>query len=70
MYSGRTRVSGWEYGNVGCCDSSPGKHATSHFFKVGHLVIRSVMPEPLGTAADGKFLTCHSRPWEDLVIGI
>ena len=31
-------------GHVGCCDSSPGKHATRHFHEAGHPVMRSVMP--------------------------
>jgi len=31
-------------GNVGCCDSSGGKHATRHFHETGHPVMRSVMP--------------------------
>ena len=31
-------------GHVGCCDSSPGKHATRHFRKTQHPVMRSVMP--------------------------
>ena len=31
-------------GHVGCCDSSPGKHATKHFHQAGHPVMRSVMP--------------------------
>jgi monovalent cation/hydrogen antiporter len=31
-------------GNVGCCDSSPRKHATRHFQKAQHPVMRSVMP--------------------------
>ena len=31
-------------GHVGCCDSSPGKHATKHFHEAGHPVMRSVMP--------------------------
>jgi hypothetical protein len=37
-------------GKVGCCDSSPHKHATKHFHatgsagKAGHAVIRSVEP--------------------------
>lgn len=26
-------------GHVGCCDSSPGRHATKHFQKSGHPVI-------------------------------
>ncbi|MER6559028.1 UBP-type zinc finger domain-containing protein [Streptomyces sp. NPDC001027] len=28
-------------GHVGCCDSSPGKHATAHFSRTGHPVIQS-----------------------------
>jgi len=31
-------------GHVGCCDSSPGRHATRHFQETGHPVMRSVMP--------------------------
>ena len=31
-------------GHVGCCDSSPGKHATKHFHKTHHPVMRSAMP--------------------------
>ena len=31
-------------GHVGCCDSSPGKHATKHYHKTQHPVMRSVMP--------------------------
>jgi monovalent cation/hydrogen antiporter len=31
-------------GHVGCCDSSPGHHATKHFQETGHPVMRSVMP--------------------------
>ena len=31
-------------GHVGCCDSSPGKHATAHFHATGHRVIRSFEP--------------------------
>lgn len=33
-----------ECGHVGCCDSSPGKHATAHFHASGHPVIRSIEP--------------------------
>jgi hypothetical protein len=32
-------------GHVGCCDNSPGKHATKHFHGSGHPVIRSYEPE-------------------------
>ncbi|MFI2778647.1 UBP-type zinc finger domain-containing protein [Streptomyces sp. ALB3] len=28
-------------GHVGCCDSSPLKHATAHFEATGHAVMRS-----------------------------
>lgn len=28
-------------GHVGCCDSSPGRHATAHFHETGHPVMES-----------------------------
>ena len=31
-------------GHVGCCDSSPGQHATAHFKNARHPVMRSVEP--------------------------
>jgi uncharacterized UBP type Zn finger protein len=31
-------------GHVGCCDSSPGRHATKHFHSSGHAVIASFEP--------------------------
>ena len=31
-------------GHVGCCDDSPNKHATKHFHKTKHPVIRSFEP--------------------------
>jgi uncharacterized UBP type Zn finger protein len=31
-------------GHVGCCDNSPGKHATAHFPASQHPVIRSFEP--------------------------
>jgi uncharacterized UBP type Zn finger protein len=33
-----------ECGHVGCCDSSPNKHATAHFHGVGHPLIQSFEP--------------------------
>jgi CPA1 family monovalent cation:H+ antiporter len=30
-----------ECGHVGCCDSSPGRHATEHYEQTGHPVMRS-----------------------------
>jgi len=31
-------------GHVGCCDSSPAQHATSHFRQSGHPVVQSFEP--------------------------
>jgi uncharacterized UBP type Zn finger protein len=31
-------------GHVGCCDSSPGKHASAHYAEKQHPVIQSVEP--------------------------
>ena len=43
--------SGWVHlrmcmicGHVGCCDSSPNKHATRHFHASQHPLIRSIEP--------------------------
>lgn len=33
-----------ECGNIGCCDSSPGLHASAHFRRTGHPVVRSAEP--------------------------
>jgi uncharacterized UBP type Zn finger protein len=31
-------------GHVGCCDNSPGRHATAHFHETSHSLIRSIEP--------------------------
>jgi hypothetical protein len=31
-------------GHVGCCDSSPGRHASAHSLSSGHPIIRSIQP--------------------------
>jgi len=31
-------------GHVGCCDSSPGKHARKHAHKEAHPIVRSIEP--------------------------
>lgn len=31
-------------GHVGCCDNSPGKHATAHFHETTHPVMQSFEP--------------------------
>jgi uncharacterized UBP type Zn finger protein len=33
-----------ECGYVGCCDSSPNKHASAHYLADGHPIIRSLEP--------------------------
>src|SRR6478736_9507997 len=45
-------VGGWwvhlrrcaQCGHVGCCDSSPARHATAHFHATGHPVVQSFEP--------------------------
>ncbi len=32
-------------GHVGCCDSSPNKHATKHFHTTKHPIMRSIEPD-------------------------
>lgn len=31
-------------GHIGCCDSSPNRHATAHNASTGHPIVRSVEP--------------------------
>lgn len=31
-------------GHVGCCDSSPNRHATKHFHRTQHPIIKSLEP--------------------------
>ena len=31
-------------GHVGCCDSSPGRHATAHAESTSHPIMRSIQP--------------------------
>jgi hypothetical protein len=31
-------------GHIGCCDNSPGRHATAHHADTAHPIIRSVQP--------------------------
>jgi len=33
-----------ECGHVGCCDNSPGRHATGHFHESAHALIQSFEP--------------------------
>ena len=34
-----------ECGHVGCCDSSPSRHASAHAHESGHPIIRSIQPD-------------------------
>jgi len=38
-------------GHVGCCDSSPNRHARKHFHLTGHPIIRSLSPVKIGAGA-------------------
>jgi uncharacterized UBP type Zn finger protein len=31
-------------GHVGCCDSSPNRHASKHFLRTSHPLVRSIEP--------------------------
>ncbi|GAB3238762.1 UBP-type zinc finger domain-containing protein [Kineosporia babensis] len=33
-----------ECGHMGCCDSSPAKHATAHFHEKNHPIVQSAEP--------------------------
>jgi len=33
-----------ECGHVGCCDQSPNRHATKHFHRTRHPIVRSLEP--------------------------
>jgi uncharacterized UBP type Zn finger protein len=32
-------------GHIGCCDSSPGRHASAHHRETGHPIMRSAQPD-------------------------
>jgi hypothetical protein len=44
LAQGRQDRVGQERGHAGCCDSSPGRHATARFHLAGHPVILSYEP--------------------------
>jgi uncharacterized UBP type Zn finger protein len=31
-------------GKIGCCDSSPNRHARAHWHEIGHPLVRSAQP--------------------------
>ncbi len=46
-------------GHVGCCDSSPSRHATAHYHATKHPIVTSVEPGETWTwcYADDRFLS-------------
>ena len=48
-----------ECGHVGCCDSSPNKHATKHYHATKHPIIRSFEP-----GEDWKWCFVDELGWE------
>ena len=48
-----------ECGHVGCCDSSPNRHATKHFNATRHPIIASLEP-----GEDWKFCYVDDVTWE------
>jgi hypothetical protein len=53
-----------ECGHVGCCDSSPNRHATAHFHDSGHPLIQSFEPgeEWFWCYPDALFFEIDGRP--------
>jgi Zn ribbon nucleic-acid-binding protein len=64
-------------GHVGCCDTSPARHATAHAQETGHAVIRTFEPDEdwfydyeTGQAFDGPVLAGpQSRPEDETTPG-
>jgi hypothetical protein len=49
-------------GHIGCCDSSPGRHATAHSRESGHPIVRSIQPgENWGWCYEDQLLMPVSR---------
>ena len=46
-----------ECGHIGCCDSSPNRHATAHFHATDHPLIQSFVP---GEDGRRRSLRAHS----------
>ena len=52
-------------GHVGCCDSSPNKHATKHFHATGHPIIQSFEPHEnwLWCYVDQEIIGERKKSW-------
>ena len=55
-------------GNVGCCDSSPGRHATAHYRRTRHPVIRALRPgqDWVWCYVEERSLRRHDGQWRDV----
>ena len=49
-------------GNVGCCDSSSGRHATQHFRETGHPMMRHVQGNWAWCYVHQKYLEVETAP--------
>ncbi|MFC6644655.1 UBP-type zinc finger domain-containing protein [Granulicella cerasi] len=66
-----------ECGHIGCCDTSPERHATQHFHQTGHPIIQSFEPDEdwfwdftKGSAVNGPLLASpHNHPLAQSVPG-
>ncbi|PSO26464.1 UBP-type zinc finger domain-containing protein [Bradyrhizobium sp. MOS002] len=66
-----------EYGNIGCCDTSPNQHASKHNAATGHPIITSFEPSErwfydyrTGESFPGpKLKRSHSHPLDQPVPG-
>lgn len=53
-------------GHVGCCDSSPNKHATAHYHATGHPLVQSFQPGEywVWCYADQELVGSRPKSWE------
>jgi uncharacterized UBP type Zn finger protein len=51
-------------GHVGCCDSSPSRHATAHYRQTGHPIVTSYEPDEdwVWCYPDGTVIGAAARP--------
>jgi uncharacterized UBP type Zn finger protein len=57
-----------ECGHVGCCDDSKNKHATKHFHRARHPIIRSIEPgEEWGWCYEDNLMLDFSDPGHPVV---
>ena len=49
-------------GKVGCCDSSPNKHASAHYREVDHPLVRSAEPGETWSWCYADEVTIYVRP--------